>query len=109
MNWQASGSCAQPGVDPELHFPVTSAAGRLVSPAAVAQAIEAIRMCNGCPVLTRCREWGMTEPIGIWGGLTEQDRIALRRGERPSPFARPRKSVDELLVEIDADLLAKGA
>lgn len=115
MNWQAKGTCAQPGVDPELHFPITSDGGRLISPSAIDQAFEAIRMCSGCPVLERCREWGMTQSHGIWGGLTEQQRQAMRRGQTPKPLRFPapaakstepsrkhKKSVDELLTEIAA-------
>lgn len=115
MNWQREGTCAQPGVDPELHFPTTSDNGRLIAPSAIAQAFEAIRMCNGCPVLGRCREWGMTQSHGIWGGLTEQQRDAIRRGRTPQPLTFPapaaksaepgrkhKKSVDELLTEIAA-------
>ncbi|MGI5507447.1 WhiB family transcriptional regulator [Lentzea sp. CA-135723] len=91
-NWQSNGACTRPGVDPELHFPLTSQRGRLTSPSAIAQAAKAIRMCNGCPVLAPCREWGMTQSDGIWGGLTVQDREAIREGEKRKKSKKCKKS-----------------
>jgi WhiB family redox-sensing transcriptional regulator len=34
-----------------------------------------------CPALHECLAWGVTqqEPHGIWGGLSEVDRLNLRR------------------------------
>jgi WhiB family redox-sensing transcriptional regulator len=61
--------------DPELHWPVTEH-----GPAAAAQISAAKRVCHTCPVLAICRAHAIqNEPHGIWGGLTEAERTALRR------------------------------
>jgi WhiB family redox-sensing transcriptional regulator len=42
------------------------------------------RICAACPVADACRAYALAvrEPYGVWGGLTENDRDALRRRER---------------------------
>lgn len=35
--------------------------------------------CLQCPVILECREAGMAEDYGIWGGLTEQERKRIRK------------------------------
>lgn len=35
--------------------------------------------CATCPVRAACLELGLTEPWGIWGGLSSAERRALRR------------------------------
>ena len=46
-----------------------------------AQARAAIRMCQGCPVQERCLRYALEHDIdfGVWGGLTERQRRALKR------------------------------
>jgi len=38
---------------------------------------NAIAVCRRCPVMSACRTHAerMAEPYGIWGGLTEQERL----------------------------------
>ncbi|HZD68375.1 MAG TPA: WhiB family transcriptional regulator [Actinomycetes bacterium] len=36
-------------------------------------------ICETCPIQARCLTFGMTQPFGIWGRLTEEERAALRR------------------------------
>jgi WhiB family redox-sensing transcriptional regulator len=38
------------------------------------------RICADCPVLDACRSYALARPelLGIWGGLTEPERRALR-------------------------------
>ncbi|WP_145692102.1 WhiB family transcriptional regulator [Rhodococcus rhodochrous] len=52
---------------------------------------EANRVCEHCPVLLRCRNHALThhEQYGIWGGLTERDRIRHRLPSWRSPGRRP--------------------
>lgn len=40
-------------------------------------------LCEGCPVRPECLEAAMAagEPHGIWGGLTTDERRAMRRNE----------------------------
>lgn len=53
----------------------------------------AIRVCDSCPVRAVCLRYALTEPqAGVWGGLSERDRIALRKTlpkveEPPNPNA----------------------
>lgn len=41
-------------------------------------------VCLGCPVRRECLAYAMShdERFGVWGGLAEHERRALRRGER---------------------------
>jgi WhiB family transcriptional regulator, redox-sensing transcriptional regulator len=43
-------------------------------------------ICATCPVLIRCREHALAvqEPYGIWGGLSEEDRLAIIGQDQPS-------------------------
>jgi len=36
-------------------------------------------VCATCPVIQQCREHALAvqEPYGIWGGLSEDDRLAI--------------------------------
>jgi len=45
------------------------------------QIAAAQRVCNGCPVKETCLSWAMEagEEYGVWGGLSESERRALRR------------------------------
>ncbi len=49
-----------------------------------AEASAALAVCGSCPVRREClelslRQWGSVGRHGIWGGLVEADREALRR------------------------------
>ncbi|MGC0379673.1 WhiB family redox-sensing transcriptional regulator [Streptomyces sp. SAI-229] len=61
--------------DPELFFPVGDSGQALV------QTAEAKRVCGRCALTRACREWALSqgEDSGVWGGLSEQERRALRR------------------------------
>lgn len=39
---------------------------------------QAKAVCRGCPVREECLEAGLSEPHGIWGGLTVAERRKLR-------------------------------
>jgi WhiB family redox-sensing transcriptional regulator len=69
--WQLDASCS--GLDPELFFPTRGESTN-----------EAREVCAGCPVREPCIEMGMAEKNGIWGGLSERERRALRRRRRQS-------------------------
>lgn len=69
--WFAEAACA--GLDIDLFFPErgeTTSAAKAV--------------CAGCPVRDECREFGMRERFGVWGGASERERKTLRR-EQPKP------------------------
>lgn len=43
---------------------------------------EAKALCERCPVLSQCRNYGMTtgkHDVGVWGGLSEAERRAMLR------------------------------
>ncbi|MDZ7733976.1 MAG: WhiB family transcriptional regulator [Acidimicrobiia bacterium] len=53
-----------------------------------ADADEARRICQTCPVLEECREAGAGERFGVWGGETDRERRERRRiHSRGSPHA----------------------
>jgi WhiB family redox-sensing transcriptional regulator len=41
-------------------------------------------MCAECPVRSECLQYALRVPFdnGVWGGLTPNERIRVRRGER---------------------------
>lgn len=45
---------------------------------------DAASICDKCPVLQPCQEYGLeNHPIhGIWGGLTEADRTYIRKAAK---------------------------
>ena len=45
------------------------------------EADRAKRVCGGCPVKEQCLTFAMEsgEPHGVWGGMSEDDRVNLRR------------------------------
>ncbi|HAT1355015.1 TPA: WhiB family transcriptional regulator, partial [Corynebacterium striatum] len=38
-------------------------------------------ICNSCPVLELCREHALrsAEPYGVWGGMSESERVVALR------------------------------
>lgn len=44
---------------------------------------EAKRICRSCPLLARCRNWALSQPVvdlhGVWGGLSQHERIDIKR------------------------------
>jgi WhiB family redox-sensing transcriptional regulator len=64
--------------DPELFFPIGT-----TGPAAV-QIAAAKAICSMCEVRMECLEWAMAtaQDAGVWGGLSEEERRALRRARR---------------------------
>lgn len=63
-------ACREPGVDPELFFPLPHG-----------DAAEAKAVCRRCPARLECGDWATWHKIadGIWGGLSPEDRKHRRR------------------------------
>lgn len=61
------GLCAE--TDPEAFFPEKGE-----------NADAARQICNRCDVLEECREWALStdERYGVWGGLSERERRAMK-------------------------------
>jgi WhiB family redox-sensing transcriptional regulator len=72
-SWRGRAACRR--VDPDLFFPVGP------SGPALDQVTQAKRLCLACPVRRPCLDWALRNGIqfGIWGGLTEGERVVLRR------------------------------
>jgi WhiB family redox-sensing transcriptional regulator len=79
-DWRDGAACRYR--DPELFFPEGTAGP------AVLQADQAKRVCQSCPVRAPCLDFALRHGLGfgIWGGVTGEERRALR-GARLRPGA----------------------
>ncbi|MBD8506437.1 WhiB family transcriptional regulator [Hoyosella sp. G463] len=70
-DWQRHGLCR--GVDSSVFFHPDGERGR----ARHERELRAKALCYRCPVLAQCREHALTvgEPYGIWGGMSESERL----------------------------------
>ncbi|EST35235.1 transcription factor WhiB [Streptomyces roseochromogenus subsp. oscitans DS 12.976] len=66
--WRAQALCAQTG--PDFFFPEPGSSVR-----------EAKRICAMCELRPACLDYALAndERFGVWGGLSEKERLALRR------------------------------
>ena len=82
MDWVERARCKDE--DPELFFPVGTTGS------AAAQISMAKAVCRGCNVRRDCLEWAMVtgQEAGVWGGLSEDERRALRRARRREEMER---------------------
>ncbi|KJK39265.1 transcriptional regulator [Streptomyces variegatus] len=71
LDWQHEALCAQTGAD--FFFPEPGSSVR-----------EAKRICGMCPIRAACLEYALDndERFGVWGGLSEKERLDLRRVSR---------------------------
>jgi WhiB family redox-sensing transcriptional regulator len=84
MDWRQHAVCREE--DPELFFPIG------YTGPALRQTEDAKAVCRRCHVRSECLTWALEsgQDAGVWGGLGEDERRALRRrnaGGR-SPMAR---------------------
>ncbi|MFD9425730.1 MULTISPECIES: WhiB family transcriptional regulator [unclassified Streptomyces] len=75
-NWRMRAACRE--VDPDLFFPIGSTGPALV------QTEDAKAVCATCPVREQCLRWALEngQDSGVWGGLGEDERRALKRRTR---------------------------
>lgn len=73
--WQQHGVCRDE--DPDLFFP-TGGPGEVRKQNGAAQ-----QVCFRCPVMEQCLNWALEtgQDMGVWGGLSAEDRRRLRRGQ----------------------------
>jgi WhiB family redox-sensing transcriptional regulator len=73
MDWRDSAACLT--VDPELFFPVGNTGP------AVDQIDKAKAVCARCSVTEQCLQYALetNQDSGVWGGLSEDERRALKR------------------------------
>jgi len=90
MTWRNHAACLDE--DPELFFPVGN------TDPAIFQIEKAKVVCRRCEVVETCLKWALEtrQDAGVWGGLSADERRALRRRN-----ARARRS-SELASELPA-------
>jgi WhiB family redox-sensing transcriptional regulator len=95
--------------DPELFFPVGT------GDPALKQIAEAKTVCRRCPVASECLAWALDsgQDAGVWGGMSEDERRALKRrntraDRRRGATASAPRTVAEKRVARARDLLANG-
>ncbi|WP_328767288.1 WhiB family transcriptional regulator [Streptomyces sp. NBC_00286] len=68
LSWQEQALCAQTGAD--FFFPEPGSSVR-----------EAKRICALCEMRPACLQYALAndERFGVWGGLSEKERLSLRR------------------------------
>src|ERR1700678_2789093 len=73
MDWRHIAACRE--VDPELFFPIGNSGPALL------QIDEAKQVCRRCTVMEECLRWAIDsgQDAGVWGGLSEDERRALKR------------------------------
>ena len=73
MDWRHRAACLDE--DPELFFPIGNTGP------ALHQIEQAKAVFHRCPVLETCLKWALEsgQDAGVWGGLSEDERRALRR------------------------------
>jgi WhiB family transcriptional regulator, redox-sensing transcriptional regulator len=76
LDWLGRGACRYE--DPELFFPVAAAGPGLVQVAA------AKAVCARCAVRETCLRFALEagQDHGVWGGMSEEERRAIRRARR---------------------------
>lgn len=74
-DWQMHGVCR--GVDSSVFFHPDGERGR----ARAQRERRAKQLCHSCPVISQCRRHALSaaEPYGIWGGMSEAERISLTK------------------------------
>ena len=78
-DWRHRAACLEE--DPELFFPIGNTGPALV------QIEEAKAVCAGCPVRETCLTWALEsgQDSGVWGGMSEDERRALKRRHARAP------------------------
>ncbi len=71
LSWRENALCAQAG--PEFFFPAPGSSTR-----------EAKQLCGACEGRLACLEYALAhdERFGVWGGLSEKERVRLKRQQR---------------------------
>jgi len=83
MTWRDRAACLS--LDAELFFPIGNTGPALV------QTQEAKAVCRRCKVVESCLSWAMEsgQDAGVWGGLSEDERRALKRRNARARRADP--------------------
>jgi WhiB family redox-sensing transcriptional regulator len=78
--------------DPEIFFPTTSNNGSTK---------VAINICNSCDHQVKCAAYALIRPdlIGIWGGLTSDQRRKMRRKHGITGLRNSTNYVDDVITD----------
>ena len=81
-SWMDEALCAQ--TDPESFYPEKGGSTR-----------EAKQTCEECLVRAECLDWALAtdERFGIWGGLSERERRAIKKTLEQGPTDEPATTV----------------
>lgn len=92
-DWRDDAECRRHA--PDLWFPIGD------NQLARAQAAEAKSICGRCPVRIRCLSWALEtrQDQGVWGGMTEKERLALHKRRSGTSFGRSRNVADHIFAE----------
>jgi WhiB family transcriptional regulator, redox-sensing transcriptional regulator len=87
-DWRHHSACRDE--DPELFFPVGTSGPALL------QVEQAKAVCRRCSVIDECLRWAVDsgQDAGVWGGMSEEERRALKRAEAE---ARTRRVPDVMV------------
>jgi hypothetical protein len=85
-SWATAGACSVGADAPErlrrATWEVFDEPTSGPNPAARAERLATVRdICGACPVLAVCREFGMGQEFGFYGGMTPEERAARRHGD----------------------------
>jgi WhiB family redox-sensing transcriptional regulator len=80
MDWRHAAACREE--DPELFFPIGTTGP------ALQQVDDAKAVCRRCTVTDACLEWSLSsdQDSGVWGGLAEEERMAIKRSRLRTPL-----------------------
>jgi WhiB family redox-sensing transcriptional regulator len=98
QHWTVWASCIQ--TDPEVFFPEKGE-----------RALNAIAICESCPVRFECLEYALDEDLdtGVYGGLSSNERRPLHRAHRAALRAARDVPVVAVDVPVDRMLAARRA
>lgn len=69
----------------------------------------AVDVCGRCLVRSECREAGMDEPAGVWGGLTPEERRRLRAERAADAAAEAGRFTAASVIALRAEGLTWAA
>lgn len=81
-DWRHDAACREID-DPDIFFPIGTTGPAL-------EQIEAAkRICENCCVRHHCLDWALAtgQDIGVWGGLSEEERKGVQISRRHPSFA----------------------
>ena len=77
MDWRHRAACRDID-DKNLFFPIGNTGPALL------QIEDAKAVCHRCDVVDQCLQWALEsgQDAGVWGGMSEDERRALKRREK---------------------------